>query len=641
MGMPIPPFLTDESLRLLAFGGKGGVGKTTCAAASALYLSKTFPQKTFLIVSTDPAHSLQDSLADLTPPDNLRTLELDAGHSLSTFRERHGDRLQQIASRGTFLDDEDINQFLGLSLPGMDELMAFLEILEWVEKGTYDCIVMDTAPTGHTLRLLEMPGLIRKWLEALDALLGKHRYMKQIFQGSYSPDDVDQFLLDLSGSVKKMGSFLRNPLTYCFVPVMVAETLSMIETLLLLRALSMLKTPAHDILVNKVFPQNDCPVCTEGRISQMNGIEDLQGRLRGYSLWGLPMYPDEIRGRAPLEAFWNGVFPLESPGPDIRNGMHPTPPRVEWLNRPSLPDKKLLLFAGKGGVGKTTMASSTAAYIAQSTPHEEVLLFSVDPAHSLSACLDVAIGPVPTRIVPGLTAVEIDGQKEFDSLKKQYAEELERFLTALSPNLDLTFDREVMERIMDLSPPGLDEVMAIILAMQFLGSGRYHRLILDAAPTGHLIRLLEMPELIDQWLKAFFNIFLKYKEVFRLPGISKRLVEMSKDLKRFRSLLRDSELSGLYAVSILTVMAFEETQDLLMACERMGIHAPVLFVNMATPTSTCGLCSARFLHEVDVKRKFQQTYPRMSQALIYRQNEPRGLAGLEALGKALYEPEGF
>jgi len=637
MDKPVPPFLTDEGLHLLAFGGKGGVGKTTCATASAIYLSKAFPQKKFLIVSTDPAHSLLDSLAGLTPPENLATFELDAARSLCAFMKQHGDKLRQIASRGTFLDDEDINQFIGLSLPGMDELMAFLDILEWVEKGAYDCIVMDTAPTGHTLRLLEMPDLIGKWLEALDALLGKHRYMKQVFKGSYKPDDVDQFLTDLSGSVKRMEVFLRDPLSYRFVPVMHAETLSMSETLMLLHALSRLRMPVKDILVNMILSKNECPVCMEGRIKQISVLMELQGQAKGYSLWGIPFYPQEVIGRESLEDFWNNVFSLELLGTGEKNGYPPSPSKVDWLNSTPVPDKKLLLFAGKGGVGKTTMSSATAIYIAQSMPHKEVLLFSVDPAHSLSACLDMTIGSTPKRIADGLTAVEIDGQKEFASLKKQYAEELESFMKALSSNLDFTFDREVMERIMDLSPPGLDEVMALTLAMQFLGSGQYSHLVLDTAPTGHLIRLLEMPELIDQWLKAFFNIFLKYKEIFRLPGVSKRLIEISKDLKKLRDVLMHPESSSLYAVSILTGMAFEETKDLLTACERMGVSTPVLILNMATPISACGFCSALYSQEKIIKRKFQHKYPNILQALVYRQEEPRGLKILGKLGRAIYE----
>ncbi|MBU4143098.1 ArsA family ATPase, partial [Patescibacteria group bacterium] len=157
-------------MRLLLFGGKGGVGKTTAAAAMALELALRHSERSLLLISTDPAHSLRDSFSGAKPPPNLKVLELDAQAYLHDFQEKNRQRLMEIASRGTFLDEEDINRFMELSLPGMDELMAFLEISRWVKEGAYDGIIMDTAPTGHTLRLMEMPDMIRKWLEALDAL---------------------------------------------------------------------------------------------------------------------------------------------------------------------------------------------------------------------------------------------------------------------------------------------------------------------------------------------------------------------------------------------------------------------------------------------------------------------------------------
>ena len=177
-------FLEPRGLQLLIFGGKGGVGKTTCATASALRLAKRAPQSSFLVVSTDPAHSLADSLADMVPPRNLKVLELDSQEYLLKFKQKHNQHLREIAARGTFLDDEEINRFLDLSLPGLDELMAFLEIAAWVDQRVYDCILVDTAPSGHTLRLLTMPEFLRKWLAMLESLLAKHRYMKWVYARS-------------------------------------------------------------------------------------------------------------------------------------------------------------------------------------------------------------------------------------------------------------------------------------------------------------------------------------------------------------------------------------------------------------------------------------------------------------------------
>jgi arsenite-transporting ATPase len=361
----------------------------------------------------------------------------------------------------------------------------------------------------------------------------------------------------------------------------------------------------------------------------------------------VPLYAAEVRGVAALDSFWNGIEVLEpaetthSQGPpDEPEDAPPLPenPRVEGSVECPSRATTLLLFAGKGGVGKTTLACATAIQLAREQTGEKTLLFSADPAHSLSDCLGVNVGSSPTPVCPGLDAVEIDADKEFSSLKHQYSQELEHFLSRTT-NLDLTFDREVLERMLDLSPPGLDEAMALNRLMKNLAAGHYDRIILDTAPTGHLIRLLELPEIIDQWIKVLFDLFLKYRQVFRLPQTSARLVEISKSLKALRALLHDPNRSTLYIVTILTEMALAETTDLTSACKGMGINTPVLFINLVTPNSDCALCSAVSQRESRVKEKFQRAFRGRRLVLIYRHAEPQGLYHLGALGQALYQTQ--
>ncbi len=632
-------FLEDPQLRLIFFGGKGGVGKTTCAAAAALHYARRSPQGSFLLVSTDPAHSLADSLGDFRPPPNLKILEFNAQESLEAFKAKHRDKLEEIAARGTFLDQEDISKFLHLSLPGLDELMALLEIAGWAETRVYDLIVVDTAPTGHTLRLLTTPELIRNWLQALDALLAKHRFMQQRFRGSYRRDELDDFLLELGAAVKRMETLLRSPRDCRFVPVTLAEELVLSETKKLLSELQRLHIPVTEVVVNRLYPENSCPLCGEARRRQQQHLKKLlsHDKFAGYSFWGASLYLEEARGPV-LEAFWQGVARLDLA--QLRRGQPPLelPPRVEAPPPCPSADLTLLIFAGKGGVGKTTMACATALRLAREFPEKEYLLFSTDPAHSLAACLEVRLGSEPVRLGPGLTAMEIDAPGEFAALKRQYQHELEKFLKTAFENFDFPFDRQVMERMLDLSPPGLDEIMALVRTMEFLERRRYDVLILDSAPTGHLLRLLELPELIDNWLKAFFGLLLKYKLTLRFPDLSQRLVKISRDLKLLRNLLRKPTRTALYAVTIPTEMAFQETRDLLASCERLGVASPVLFLNQATPAWDCGLCAALNRREGLIRDKFQQTFAGRQQTIIYRQSEPRGLKRLSELGQALYRP---
>ena len=218
------------------------------------------------------------------------------------------------------------------------------------------------------------------------------------------------------------------------------------------------------------------------------------------------------------------------------------------------------------------------------------------------------------------------------------AEDLERFLASVSRAFDLTFDRVVLEKMLDTAPPGLDEIMALTRIMEFLSRNSYDLFILDCAPTGHLIRLLELPEVVNEWLKAFFNLFLKYERILRLPGFAGELVRISRDLKKLRELLRSPAASMLVAVSIPARMALEETRDLVEACGRMGIAVPLLFLNLMTPPGDCRLCASLCRGELRVAEDFRRTFPDMHQTLVYRQTDLAGLERLEEFGRCLYQP---
>ena len=131
---------------------------------------------------------------------------------------------------------------------------------------------------------------------------------------------------------------------------------------------------------------------------------------------------------------------------------------------------------------------------------------------------------------------------------------------------------------------------------------------------------------------------LKYQQIFRLTQFSQRLVSLSKDLKKLRQLLNDPAQSALYAVSIPTDMAFEETRDLLAACGRLGMNVRGMFLNLVTPPSDCLLCSAMNRRESLIYGKFKQNF-KGGISVVYRRGEIRGLHGLEELGDALYQCE--
>lgn len=645
---PVPGFLQDKGLRLLLFGGKGGVGKTTCAAAAALELARQRPLESFALVSTDPAHSLLDCFSGATPPANLEVREIDPQQSLVRFKARHEAHMKTIALRGTFLDQADVERVVNLAIPGLDEMMALLEIEALVKESQHACIVLDTAPAGHMLRLLGLPIQMRKWIAALDAMLAKYRYLTKLYRGSYEKDAVDRHLDGALADLKRLWALLHSPKRCRFVPVLLAETLSLHVTQMMLRELKALRLPVQELVLNRLLPAADhcalCALCADAAARQAGARAELMTIFAQFKFWGLPLLANEVVGAAQLLALWSQAQPLTVSTVGVETAASvPTPPvsAAPLVGNPSpLPQAsiQLLLFAGKGGVGKTTLACASALRFAQEAPLREVLLFSIDPAHSLAACLGREVGPLETRIAPGLSVIELDAQAEYAHLKKNYADELAGAFgrSTAQAGIELAFDCEVMERMLDVAPPGLDEMLALTRIVDLMESRQYDLFVLDTAPTGHLLRFLEMPELMEKWLSTFFALFLKYRDIFWLPKMTQMMVDLSRKMKAFRRLLTNAKQAALYAVTIPTEMAYAESLDLLAASQRLGVAVPQLFVNQLTPASTCLNCSVSRRAQQPVLARYQVAHAAKQLTQVFKQPEPCGVDRLLALGRALY-----
>ena len=664
-----PSFLTNPQLSLICFGGKGGVGKTTSAAAAALYLAKNNPQKHILLASIDPAHSLMDSLKDNNLFKNLKVWEIDAYASFQQFMKRHSNTLKKIMERGTLLDNTDISAFLSTSLPGIDELMGMVELVDLLENDTYDTIVLDTAPTGHTVKFLQMPHFIKKWTQLLDLMMEKHRYMSKLYMRHYQSDDTDAFIEAFSNGAKKVEGVLRNK-SCEFVPIMVPEALSVNETKRFLSVLRGHKIPVKDIIVNRINPFGDCSFCNGQYLLQKKYIDEIKRCFDGYNLLMMPLCKDEIHGRDFLlnfaemmtettlhhgaEAHPQNIFHTN----ELLHSAIPTTPPLEKedsgsfsqeRNRLPVPKATIefLMFGGKGGVGKTTIASASALSLSDIYPEKRVLLFSTDPAHSLSDCLGVVVGEDVLSLKNNLYVQEMDAEKEYEKLKCLYSEEIKDIMTAFVKGdaaINVVFEKEIMESFIDMTPPGIDEVMAITTIIDYMDKGKFDLFILDTAPTGHLIRFLEMPELVLDWLKFFFNLFLKYKNVFRMPKLSAFLVDLSKKVKKLLTLLRDNEKSLFIPIAIPTEMAYHETSDLVEALRKLKIPVSQMILNMAHPPSPssitateCALCINRIAYERKTFDNFKHLFPAGIPYVIHKQEkEVCGVKALRDFGRELY-----
>lgn len=629
-----PAFLADAKLQLLLFAGKGGVGKTTCAAAAALTLANDRPHDAFLLVSVDPAHSLSDALAGEPPPQNLEVVELDAAACLAEFIGRHRATLREIARRGTFLDEEDVQRFVDLTLPGMDELLAFLRIAEWTESRRYRTVIVDTAPSGHTHRLLTVPELVGGFVAALDALLAKHRYLVEHYRGTYQPDQTDALLGELAAAASRTQRLWESEHSN-LIPVLVAEPLSVAETQRFLAQLTAQRVRIGPLLVNRLRPHSSCPQCLLQKQLQEKTLRQQLPALSHKELWGLPLFPDEVRGTTALAALFDHAVPLTVP-PHLGGSASAASPAPRVGGGQAAPTQRLLLFAGKGGVGKTTLACATALRLA--ADGRSVTLLSTDPAHSLADCVGVAIGTEPVALKPGLWAVAPDAEAQWRDWQAEYQDEVEQLWQERLAHAQLAFERQALDRLLALSPPGLDELVALTQVTALLSQAPATTLVIDTAPTGHLLRLLALPEVMESWLRAIFAVLLKNRQAVRMPRLSDRLIELSRRLKTLRTLLREPRQTAVFAVAIPTWMAYEETRDLLGSCRGLGIAVAQLFINQVTPVpaDSCHLCTRLAGREQAVVTALTTEVAPLPVSTIAAQAPPLGLAALAQLGQALY-----
>ena len=307
MTKSVPEYLRNEKLRLIFFGGKGGTGKTTMATTAALYLARIHPDKKIMLLSTDPAHSLSDSFGmaigdrvTMVPygaTANLYACELEAKRLTGEFKKNNEAVIKQLADRGTYFAKQDIAELFDLSLPGMDEVMAVLEIARLIRERASDVLLIDTAPSGHTVRMLKLPKQMQKWLEVMDLMQQKHRFLSSHYsRKNHTRDSCDIFLDNLAADLKSVKQMLADSRATRFVPVTIPEPLGIYETERMLATLGKIKIPVKDIIINRVIESGGCEFCRLKKENQTAFLAEIKNKFAKYQLTHIPLSPLEIRG---------------------------------------------------------------------------------------------------------------------------------------------------------------------------------------------------------------------------------------------------------------------------------------------------------------------------------------------------------
>ncbi len=544
--------------RVVMFGGKGGVGKTTISSFAALHYAKT---RKVILFTTDPASNLEDLFGNeaLQQPDNLKIESVNARELYAKFLNENLPNLLEIGDRGTYLDRDELQRFFELSVPGIDELMSWMRIGEIAEENEDAIVVVDTAPTGHTLRMLGAADHFQQFAEALDTLEAKHRSLVRQFTRRNVRDAIDEYIGRFDADARRRRELLKT-----FVPVLLSEPWVVEQTLRLIDEVSTEGIEVPFVILNRAVLDPDCELDRERQ------RRDADARAR------FAKVVDSPRSCTP-------IAPIS-----VRAGRAPTAGGTPALLH--LGQLRLLFLAGKGGVGKTTCAASIALQLANKHRERNYTIISVDPAHALR---DVFASEKP----PSNLNVEIvDTKAKWSRFREKLGDEIERAIGALTPgNLSVAYDSEALRKLIDIAPPGADELFAVSRLAELAQDPSQAMTIVDTAPTGHFLRLLEVPATVGEWIREFMRTLLRYRELVPAGALGEELVAWSKAMHAIEDTLH-SDRAAAVVVTRPERIVIAETKRLLSA---LPMRCLAVIANYVTPANQCRCDQTMRSYEID------------------------------------------
>ena len=558
--------------KFLFFSGKGGVGKTTTSCATAIHYANQ--GKKTLIITTDPASNLADVFEQeighhITPilnVKNLSAMELDPDEATNEYKEKTLAPLRGLIPVESFAVLEE-----QLNSPCTAEMASFDRFTDFVQDGRFEIVVFDTAPTGHTLRLLELPV---EWSDVIEKA-------SKDSSGGQTCIGPAAALAESKVKFDKAIMAMRDPQITTFIFVLRPESTPIYEAERSIMELTKLGINSQEIIINGVYPERVCdnPFMLAQFMKQQKFLHAIKKK---FSIPAriVELKAREIKGVAGLKTISEQLFKnqillsnYEFKIRDIENiktrseHIFNVPnAKITKLLTPFKNKKRLIFFSGKGGVGKTSISSSTAMWTAQSG--YKTLLLTTDPASHLKQVFNQTVTDKPTQVagVKNLWITHIDAKKAVEEYK-------ERILDDARKKYD---ENRIIAIEEELNSPCTEEMATFEKFMDFVTLKDFEVIVFDTAPTGHTLRLLELPVDWSNQLEIKTSI----------TGIETRVdVQTKSHFKEVIDVLQDPEQTTFSFVMYPESTPIKEASRAIDELQTIDIPTSLIVANFILPES--------------------------------------------------------
>ncbi|HSB74065.1 MAG TPA: ArsA family ATPase, partial [Terriglobales bacterium] len=493
----------------------------------------------------------------------------------------------------------------------------------------------------------ELPGHFQRFLNFLEVASSRDALLAQRFGGRASGTTAG-FLEEWQVTVRRVKEAFSSEQAEVLL-VTSPESFSLNEAV---RCVNALKESAPEmrlggVVLNRVVMEGDG--CKRCRYRARQGKQAVQFLKREFPRVPRLIGPDPgnpLLGTELLQRFGAAVFGersgrarranLSSPAPRSRGEGRTLPLKLERCEWPAM-EPRLSFTLGKGGVGKTTITAALAFHSRAVRKDIHVTVCSTDPAPSLDDVFEKKIEDTMVHVLGdrGLGAIEMDAVLEFRRWAARIREQLSSSTSMESGGLhvDLSFEKEVFAALMDVVPPGVDEVFAIFRILDLL-EAKPGKVIIDMAPTGHALELLRMPERILLWSRLLLKSLAAHRTLALAQDVAVELAGLGQRVRKLLEMMRQE--SRAWAVMLPEPVPDRQTQRLLAAVNELGIEIDSLFVNrvllepaLFEKKTGCKHCRRAQQWQLATLQSLQQKYGRHRLYLV--RDFPAEIAGAARL----------